>query len=41
MQNQEKKKDRARLRLAEASEATKIVGEPMKRRPVLEKASVI
>jgi len=38
--NQENKKDHARLRLAEASEATRIVGEPIHHRRMLQKAPV-
>ncbi len=38
--NQEDKKEKSRLRLAEASENTKVVGDPIRRR-VLQKAQVL
>ena len=39
--NQERKKEKSRLRLAEASENIKIVGDPIRLRPVLKKAPVV
>jgi hypothetical protein len=38
--NKESRKDHVRLRLAEASENAKVIGEPIVRQPVLQKAQV-